>query len=53
VNLTTHVHPLPRSRMVELYLDSIMRLRDIVLNLVQRELCLLFLFHGIEVTYLG
>jgi hypothetical protein len=32
VKLTTHLHVMPRSRMVELYLHSLIRLHDVVLN---------------------
>jgi hypothetical protein len=32
VNLTTHLHIVPRSKMVELYLHSAIRLHEVVLN---------------------
>jgi hypothetical protein len=42
MKLTTHLHPLPRSRMVELYLHSSIRLHAVVLNYLSTGIIYLY-----------
>jgi hypothetical protein len=51
VKLTTHLHLVPRSRMVELYLHSPVCLYGIVLNWLTTWTTLLFFYHVISIFH--
>jgi hypothetical protein len=48
VNLTTHLHLVPKSRMVELYLSTVIRLQCVMLNYLSKGTTLPYIFYKIK-----